>query len=62
MRVIYSFEKKKFIEKIKNNNLHLFITGGVTCEMMTNPSVSQQKHLKPEGGEVKIESDYFVVP
>lgn len=62
MRVIYSFEKKKFIEKIKNNDLHLFITGGVTCEMMTNPSVSQQKHLKPEGGEVKIESDYFVVP
>lgn len=62
MRVIYCCEKQEFIEKVKEKELQLYITGGATREMMEDPQVRQIKHLKPEGGEVKVESDYYVVP
>ncbi len=40
--------------------IKLYITGGVTDEMLLNKSTV--KHLVPAGGEAKIESDYLVVP
>lgn len=62
MRVIYCFAKKDFHKKINEKKLQLYITGGTTREIMNNPDIRQLKHLKPEGGEVKVESDYYVVP
>ena len=62
MRVLYEGKKEEFKDVIDQKKIRLYITGGVTADMIENKSISQVKHLKPKGGEVKLESDYIVVP
>ncbi len=62
MRVLYCCNKKNFFDMINQKIIKLYITGGVTREMMSNHSITQVKHLTPKGGEVKMESDYIVIP
>ena len=62
MRVLYAYDKNNFLDEIKKDEIKLYITGGVTDEMLLNKSIVTVKHLVPAGGEVKIESDYLVVP
>lgn len=62
MRVLYCCEKKNFMELLKQATLKMYITGGVTKNMMNDSNIYQIKHLVPAGGEVDVESDYRVVP
>ena len=62
MRVLYCCKKEDFLDMINQKEVRLYITGGVTGEMIRDSSISQVKHLTPKGGEVKLESDYIVVP
>lgn len=62
MRVLYECDKKDFMDLLAKPALKLFITGGATKEMMKNSDYYQIKHLTPAGGQVKVESDYIVVP
>lgn len=62
MRVLYECDKKQFMSLLSKPYLRLYITGGVTKEMMCNKDICQDKHLVPAGGQVQIASDYKVVP
>ena len=62
MRVLYECDKREFLDLLKKPKVRLFITGGATKEMMNDPNYYQIKHLTPAGGQVKIESDYRVIP
>ncbi len=62
MRVLYACDKKNFMELFERPVLQLFITGGATKAMMQDTDVYQNKHLVPAGGQVRVESDYRVVP
>lgn len=50
------------MELLERPILRLYITGGATKDMMKNVNYYQMKHLTPAGGQVKIESDYRVIP
>lgn len=62
MRVLYWCEKKNFMTLLEKPTLQMFITGGATKAMMLDPSIYQNKHLVPAGGQVQVESDYRVIP
>lgn len=62
MRALYECDKRDFMELLTEPALKLFLTGGATKEMMGDPGRYQIKHLTPAGGQVRIESDYRVVP
>lgn len=62
MRVLYVCDKHDFMKLLGQPFLNLWITGGATKAMMMNPDIVQEKHLTPAGGQVKVESDYHVIP
>lgn len=62
LRVLYEVEKKQFDSLLAKDYLRLYITGGATKEMMMDSQLYKVKHLIPAGGEVRIESDYRVIP
>lgn len=62
MRVLYECDKRNFMDLLKKPIVRLYITGGVAKKMMGDPNYYQIKHLTPAGGQVKIESDYRVIP
>ena len=49
-------------EQMDSDYLRLYITGGATKNMMEDEALYQLKHLLPSGGEVRVESDYRVIP
>lgn len=64
MRVLYECRKEDFMELLEDENpyIRLYITGGATMKMMEDAACYQIKHLLPEGGQVRTESDYRVIP
>lgn len=62
MRVLYECDKQKFMDLLAKPTVRLYITGGATKEMMNDSKYYQTKHLIPAGGQVKVESDYRVIP
>lgn len=62
MRVLYECDKRKFLDLLEGPTLRLYITGGATKTMMNDADCYQIKHLTPLGGQVRIESDYRVIP
>ena len=62
MRVLYECDKRNFLDLLKKPVVRLFITGGATKKMMNDSQYYQIKHLTPAGGQVKVESDYRVIP
>ncbi len=62
MRVLYECDKQQFLDLLEKPVLRLYITGGATKNMMNDAKYYQIKHLTPAGGQVKIESDYRVIP
>ena len=62
MRVLYVCDKKNFMDLFEEPMLRLYITGGATESMMVDSDYYQLKHLTPAGGQVKVESDYQVIP
>ena len=62
MRVLYECDKRNFLDLLKKPVVRLFITGGATKKMMNDSQYYQIKHLMPAGGQVKVESDYRVIP
>lgn len=62
MRVLYECDKRNFLDLLEKPIVRLFITGGATKKMMSDSNYYQIKHLTPAGGQVKVESDYRVIP
>lgn len=47
---------------LKGPYLQLYITGGATKKMMQDTGCYRIKHLVPAGGQVRVESNYRVIP
>lgn len=62
MRVLYECDKRNFLNLLEGTTLRLYVTGGATKTMMNDIDYYQIKHLTPAGGQVRIESDYRVIP
>ena len=62
MRVLYECDKRNFLNLLESPSLRLYVTGGATKTMMNDIDYYQIKHLTPAGGQIRIESDYRVIP
>lgn len=62
MRVLYECDKRNFLTLLEGPMLRLYLMGGATKNMMEDTNYYQIKHLTPAGGQVRIESDYRVIP
>lgn len=62
MRVLYECDKRNFLNLLEEPTLRLYVTGGATKNMMKNSNCYQIKHLTPSGDQVRVESDYRVIP
>lgn len=62
MRVLYECDKRNFLDLLEGPKLRLYVTGGATKSMMNDIDYYQIKHLTPAGGQVRVESDYRVIP
>lgn len=62
MRVLYECDKRNFLDLLEGPKLRLYVTGGATKTMMNDVDHYQIKHLTPAGGQVRVESDYRVIP
>lgn len=62
MRVLYECDKRNFLNLLEGPKLRLYVTGGATKTMMNDVNYYQIKHLTPAGGQVRVESDYRVIP
>lgn len=66
VRALFPFDSSLLINNLKQNNFHLYLTGGATWDMMVNNDFSKTKDFIPDG-EMNIDrmstrTNYRVVP
>ena len=66
IRTLFPFQSSQFMDKVKQDNFEVYLTGGATWSMMGDPQVAKNKHFIPEdeidASRLDTGSSYRVVP
>ncbi len=66
VRTLFPFQQNELMDKIKNDNFIVYLTGGATWQMMNNKNIAITKNFIPEDelsiNRLKTASTYIVIP
>jgi len=66
VRTLFPFQSNELINRIKQDNFEVYLTGGATWEMMIDKNISIQKNFIPEDElqpeRLEKKSTYIVIP